>query len=659
MSVENQERLAAIAQSATDAFVVIDERQRILLFNPGAELMFGCSEREAVGTHFQRFIPPRFRASYAASFERVCEIHLQARSRTTVPISRGLRTNGEEFPWEASIAQHELSGRPEFTFIIRDITGQKRFEEALVRRVAFEAFLFELSSTFLGFSEEDVDANMQLGLARVGGFLNMDRVTLLELSRDREEMTVAYSWTAPGVANPPHVLTKEMQPWWIRQVLRGDVSLVSRVDDLPEEATSEKEYLRQRNVASIASIPLRVGGEIAGAISFVTVRRQVSWASEIVNQLRAIGDILWNALKRRQSMQALMAAQNLLLDSEERFRLITNTAPVMIWMTGADGQCTYVNQRWLDFTGRPLDSELGRGWAEGIQPEDRKRVAEITAEAFYRREAFEVEYRMRAREGNYRWIFVQGVPRFDANRSLAGYIGSAVDMTERKAAEEALSALSRRVIDAQEQERARVARELHDDINQQVALLALNLEGVKQRFEGSVPEVADPLGKLAEAAVTLVTDIQSLSHRLHAPKLNILGLEAAAHDLCHELSDHGNVGVRFRSDGVLADLSEELYVCLYRVLQEAVQNAIKHSGSQHVDVSLRRSANEVTLLVHDSGIGFEPDEAFKGRGLGLINMKERLRLVGGELTIDSRSQAGTTIQARVPLKCSEGFVIAG
>jgi len=649
MTFDRHERLVAIIQSATDAIVVIDEQQRILLFNRGAERLFGCSEQQAVGTRFERFVPPRLRASYAADFERSRAVHLPVSTRSTSQTSWGIRATGEEFQWEASIAEHELGGRPEFTIVIRDITEQKRFEDVLLHRIEFEAFLFQLSTTFISLPEEDIDANMRHGLARVGQFLNMDRVTLLELFRDREEMTVAYSWSTTAVVNPPNLLGKTTQPWWIAQVLRGDVSLISRVDDLPEEASLEKEYLRQRNVASIASIPLRVGGEVAGAISFVTVQRHVSWTSELVNQLRAIGDILWNALKRQQSMQALSAAQQLVRESEERFRLIANTAPVMIWMTGVDGQCTFVNQRWLDFTGRPLAAELGTGWAEGILPADRQRSADVSTNAFNRREAFTMEYRLRARDGAYRWIFVQGAPRLDTDGSIAGYIGSAIDVTERKAAEEALSTLNRRVIDAEEQERARVARELHDDINQQVAALKLQLESVKRQFAGSVPGVADAIGQSAETAITIARNIQSLSRRLHASKLNVLGLEAAAHTLCDELSDRNSVDVRFRSEGVLTDLPEELYVCLYRILQEAAQNAIKHSGSRHVDVSLRRTEREVTLAVRDSGIGFSSDEISKKKGLGLTSMKERLRLVGGELTIDSRSQVGTTIRARVPL----------
>src|SRR5262249_9395548 len=155
------------------------------------------------------------------------------------------------------------------------ITEQKRSEEALLRRLKFETFLFDLSKTFIGLPEEIVDVNMEHGLEHVATFLEMDRVTLLELSRDRSEMAVAYSWSTPGGVRRPPVIAMSAQPWWFGQVLRGDVSLASDVDDLPEEAAAEKQYLRQRGVLSAVSIPLRVAGEIAGAISFITVHRQV------------------------------------------------------------------------------------------------------------------------------------------------------------------------------------------------------------------------------------------------------------------------------------------------------------------------------------------------------------------------------------------------
>src|SRR5262249_30729085 len=233
----------------------------------------------------------------------------------------GWRTTGEKFPCEVSIAQCRVGETYELMISVRDITERRQAARATRHRVEFERFLFDLSRTFIAIPEETIDANMTQGLARVGLFLEMDRVTLLELSRDREAMTVAYSWNHPGVAGPPGVLTRQMEPWWLAQVMRGEVTLARRVDDLPDEAAAEKTYLRERGVASAASIPLTVGGEIAGAVSFVTTHRHISWTPELVNQLRAIGDILWNALKRRQAMDALLTARQTARESEERFRL--------------------------------------------------------------------------------------------------------------------------------------------------------------------------------------------------------------------------------------------------------------------------------------------------------------------------------------------------
>ena len=254
---------------ATDAIIVIDDGGRIRLFNAAAERLFGCSEQDAIGTHLERLIPPRLHARYRAGMDHWRQANPQVRDVGVRSIWWGLRTTGETFPCEVSIAQCHVGGTQELMISVRDITERKQSAKAARHRVEFERFLFDLSRAFIAIPEESIDANMTHGLARVGTFLEMDRVTLMELSHDRAAMTVAYSWSRPDVANPPPVMTKQMQPWWLGQVLRGDVSLASRVDDLPEEAAAEKEYLRQRGVRSAASIPLKVSGEIAGAISFV------------------------------------------------------------------------------------------------------------------------------------------------------------------------------------------------------------------------------------------------------------------------------------------------------------------------------------------------------------------------------------------------------
>jgi len=223
------------------------------------------------------------------------------------------------------------------------------------------------------------------------------------------------------------------------------------------------------------------------------------------------------------------------------------------------------------------------------------------------------------------------------------------DITERRRAEEALASVSRRLIRAQEEERTWIARELHDDFNQRIALLAMNLETLKQDLPTSNGKVTRRIEEARKQTSELASDIEALSHRLHSSKLELQGLIGAARGLCRELSGRHNIEIALYSHDIPKELPQEVALCLFRVLQEALRNAMKHSGVQQFEVSLKGALNEIELTVHDAGTGFDPEKAMSGHGLGLTSMRERLKLVNGQLSIDSRSPRGTTIRARVPL----------
>jgi signal transduction histidine kinase len=144
--------------------------------------------------------------------------------------------------------------------------------------------------------------------------------------------------------------------------------------------------------------------------------------------------------------------------------------------------------------------------------------------------------------------------------------------------------------------------------------------------------------------------VQGLSHRLHSSKLEFLGLAKAAADYCGELAGQHKVQIDYREENLPRDLSPEISLSIFRVLQEALQNAIKHSGTNRFEVLLSHDSNEIHLRVHDPGKGFDAAQAMKGRGLGLTSMKERVALVGGELSIDSQPQNGTTVYVRMPFR---------
>jgi signal transduction histidine kinase len=221
------------------------------------------------------------------------------------------------------------------------------------------------------------------------------------------------------------------------------------------------------------------------------------------------------------------------------------------------------------------------------------------------------------------------------------------DTTERKPSEAALVDVNRRLIEAQEQERARIARDLHDNIGQRLALLAVELEQL-QRNPRNPPEVRSRMGELQRQTCEIASELHSLSHELHSSKLQYLGIAAAVRGFCEEFSEQQKVEIDFKTHDLPVPLSPDISLCLFRVLQEALHNSLKHSGVRHFDVGLWGTPSETHLTISDSGAGFDREAAKASRGLGLISMEERLKPLRGTLSVESQPKRGTTIHARIP-----------
>ena len=360
-------------------------------------------------------------------------------------------------------------------------------------------------------------------------------------------------------------------------------------------------------------------------------------------QALAISALLWQRARRRKTETELAR-------SNERLRLSMESGESVGWETDLASKRAYWFGDVRNMFGVSSDNFDGqtRDFYRYVHPEDKQLVSDAVADAMQNRAPFFKEFRIVRPDGTTRWIASRGKFEYGRNGDARRMLGVAVDITDRKQAEEALSTVSRRLIEAHEEERTWIARELHDDINQRMALLAVNLESLKQdrpSSTGRTHSIADVQMQVQEIG----GDIQALSHRLHSSKLEYLGLEVASAGFCHELSELQNVEIDFHSESIPMDLPKEVSLCVFRVLQEALQNAVKHSGSRRFQVSLCNGTNEVVLTVRDSGVGFDPEQTINRHGLGLTSMKERLRLVDGQLFVDSKLQQGTTIHARVPL----------
>jgi len=375
--------------------------------------------------------------------------------------------------------------------------------------------------------------------------------------------------------------------------------------------------------------------------------------------LRRDGSLVWGSLSvslLKNSASPLVVAmveditekkkgEESLRDNEERFRLAQQAARIGTFEWNIR---TGVNT-WTP------ELESMHGLAPGgftatqaafedlVHSDDRARVIDLVDRSLKTGEPMRGEWRVVWPDGTVRWIVGRWQVFMNESGQPSRMIGVNIDVTERKLAEEALADMTRKLIEAQEQERARIGRELHDDINQRLAMLAIELD----QLQGDPFEVQRRLQNFRKEVVEISNDVQALSHDLHSSKLEYLGVVAGIKSWCKEFAERQTAEIDFRHD-VSSVLPFEIGLTLFRVLQEAVHNAIKHGAVKRIEVQLREESGEIHLVVSDSGRGFDVAAALRGRGLGLTSMRERVRLVNGTIAIDSKPTGGTTIHVRVP-----------
>ena len=342
-------------------------------------------------------------------------------------------------------------------------------------------------------------------------------------------------------------------------------------------------------------------------------------------------------------------AEEALLESEERFHLAAQAGKVYAYEYHRTTETVERSSEYAKILGLTEPERFTyQQFLDGIYPADRSTFLEAVAALTPENLTSDVTYRFLRPTGGVVWLKSSGRGFFDSEQKLVRVVGMVADVTEHKLAEEAMSNVSSMLIQAQERERTRIARELHDDINQRLALLAVELEQL-----GDDPStLRNRIAELRKEAADISNDVQALSHELHSSKLEYLGVVAGMKGWCKEFAERQKMEVDFRND-VAHPLPFEIGLCLFRVLQEALHNAVKHSGVKQVDVELAESSNKLLLTISDSGVGFDLEEAKQGRGLGLTSMQERVRLVNGTITIESKLAGGTTIHVHVPFNSED------
>jgi PAS domain S-box-containing protein len=356
-------------------------------------------------------------------------------------------------------------------------------------------------------------------------------------------------------------------------------------------------------------------------------------------------------------LEERQAEHRQLRESQRRYALATSAGGVGVWEWNSSGH-TYVDPRLSHRLGyQPhTDATLEKWWLR-IHPDDRDRVKrQIEDFATAVDPFFEFECRVLNQRGSMHWLFIRGAATRSDDGHLVHVTGTYIDVTEQRIASQALAdsqmrlrELAARVITVQEDERARIARNLHDSASQTLAALAIRLSVMHREVESGNPPRLQELAHLRDMAIATGEQIRHVSHELHPAVLQREGLPAALASYCEAFAEDHRL--RVTSTCAIGDVtvSTASALCLYRVCQEALHNVAKHARASEVIVTLAATASTLQLLVRDDGCGFDQHALATGSGIGLSSLDERLRLLNGTLAVDSRIGEGTRLIATIPL----------
>ena len=560
-----------------------------LFINPALCSMLGLSEEEMYDKHCIQFSPPEDTEKDWALFQQ-----LRAGSIDHYQLEkRYFRKDGSLFWGRLSLSLLKGRSSPLVVARVEDITDERRADEAL--RASEERLRLAQQAAYIGTFEW----NVQTGV-----------------NSWTPELEAMYGLPPGGFGGTQEAFENLVHP--------DDRAGVIELNDwaLKTGKPTEGEW--------------RVVWP-DGSVHWIAGRWQV-FLNESGEPLRMVG-VNGEITERKSAEEALR-------QSEQRLRLATQAGRMYAydWDVATDAVVRSPEHTKILGLAEPLRFPQQQ-FVDRIHPDDRPKFLGAIAGLTPENPNGEVTYRALAPDGTLVWLNSNGRGFFDAKGRLLRVIGMVADISDLKRAEEALAGMTRKLIESQEQERARIGRELHDDISQRLAMLAIELDQLQQ----NPSEVESRVAKLREETRELASDVEALSHELHSSKLQYLGVVAGMKSWCTEFAERQKMEIDFRSD-VASVLPFEIGVCLFRVLQEALHNAVKHSGAKRVEVRLVEESNQVHLIVSDSGKGFDVESAKQGKGLGLTSMQERVRLVNGTIAFESKPMGGTTIEVRVPLE---------
>jgi PAS domain S-box-containing protein len=421
--------------------------------------------------------------------------------------------------------------------------------------------------------------------------------------------------------------------------------------ELPPEAEQDRLSWAAMGAKSNLTIPLFDTKGVQYLLAIHSIHKERDWPQEFVPRLKLLGEIFINAIEHRNKDQALR-------ESEDRLSMALNAAGAGVWSMDIQSKQVWASESERELFGFSADEHITfDSFMRVIHPDDRESVRTAVEKTLRTKTPLFVEYRITRPDGSVCWIAARGCPHYNAKAEPDRLMGVSVNITERKRAEkklfesrDTLRAFASRLMTIQEEERRRLARELHDDFTQRLAVLVMDMSKLEISAKAASTKFVPKLKQIREQIVELCTDIHDISRQLHPSIIDDLGLGRAIESECVNFTKHTGIVINYKPINVPLKISRDISVDLFRITQEALRNIQKYAHVKNADVCLVGGDNNITLTIHDSGIGFDTDRVRQSHSLGLFSMEERAQLIQGVFSMDSAPGRGTLIKVVVPLK---------
>jgi signal transduction histidine kinase/ABC-type uncharacterized transport system substrate-binding protein len=537
-------------------------------------------------------------------------------------------------------------------YLLLERRRRSKAERELEEEMRFQRLISELSTLFIDLRPDQVDVGIDSALHRVLGALALDRISVLEFVENGKALRITHGSSEQGAQVGTLIPCSDL-PYLTTQLADNRNVIISSFDRCFDMSTNERELMRSRGAQAAVFVPLEARGSVLGVLAFVSDLER-RWSEKVATECTMLGQVFASALIRKKEDEAL-------LTSELLKNAILSSLSGDVAVIDHNGRILGTNawaERNEDHRGMFSEEESVPGAnildvyqrsTHTTDPLGAQVASGIRAVLEGQQTHFEVEWSQESPAGK-RWFITSVTPVHPWERER-GAVVTRTEITARKQAEEERLELSGRLIDLQEKERSRLARELHDDFNQRLAVLAIDLERTARTVATSPLKATQKLHELWSQATEIGTDLHSLSHRLHSSTLEGLGLVLGLSSLCEEFAAQHEIQVDFMHDRVPRFVPPDIGLCLFRIAQEGLRNVKRHSGASRAEVRLEGKGDVISLSISDEGVGFPLSRV--STGLGVRSMQERLRLLNGRFEIRSQPGAGTVIQVTVPLPPKE------